>query len=175
MKNILLSLFVLTTTYSYSFAQTLSGARVSIGPEIGIPLDQANKVYNLVEGASVKLETPISSSGLNFTLTAGYNVFNIYGYERSKMENGLYIPIEIGLKSYVQNSVGFVEGDLGLSFNNNNNFTGKKVAFVFAPNAGVSLANNTIDISIRYEVRAESGGIAISQAALRLAYKFGLH
>jgi hypothetical protein len=170
MKKILLSLALLTVTY-ISFAQS-SSTIVSIGPEIGQPLGQANKVYNLVYGGSIKVEIPVSHSGLDLTVTAGYDVFKTYSYLSGYIDNGQYIPIELGLKNYIQHSVVFVEGDLGASFDNNDNYTGPKAAFIFAPAIGVSLAKNSLDISVRYEGRVETGG-TISQLALRVAAKFG--
>ena len=171
MKKILLSLALLTVTY-ISFAQSSSSTLVSIGPEIGQPLGQANRVYNLVYGGSIKIEIPVSRSGLNVTLTAGYDVFKTYSYLSGYIENGQYIPVEIGLKNYIEHSVVFIEGDLGASFDNNDNYTGAKAAFIFAPAIGVSVAKNTLDISARYEGRVETGG-TISQLALRVAVKFG--
>jgi hypothetical protein len=172
MKKSLLLLLLITAAYVRSFAQSSMGTKVSIGPEIGIPLGDANQIYNLTEGFSLKVEVPITSRGLFFTISAGYTIFNVNSAYSGYIENGQYIPIEIGVKSYFQDSPVFVEVAGGLSINNNDNYTADKVAFVYAPALGFSVARNTVDISVRYEGRSESGG-TISQAALRVAYKFG--
>jgi len=172
MKKILLLSVLLTAIYFHSFAQSAMTTRVSIGPEIGIPLGDANQIYNLTEGFSLKVEVPITSQGLFFTVGAGYTIFNVNSNYSGYIQNGQYIPIEIGIKSYFRDSPVFVEIAGGLSINNNDNYTAEKVAFIYAPALGFSVANNTVDISVRYEGRSESGG-TISQAALGVAYKFG--
>lgn len=174
MKKLFLSLVFLTVT-CVSFAQSSSsdgGVKISIGPEIGQPLGQANKVYNLVIGGSVKVEVPLSSSGLNVVFSAGYDDFKTYSYLSSFINDGKYIPLEAGLKYYINNSIAFVEGDLGASINNNDNYSAAKTAFVYAPGIGVSVLRNALDISAHYEGRVESGG-TVSQLALRVAFKFG--
>jgi hypothetical protein len=126
MKKILPLLLLFTATYFYSSAQSAMGTRVSIGPEIGIPLGDANQIYNLTEGFSLKVEVPITSRGLFFTVGAGYTIFNVNSNYSGYFENGQYIPIEIGIKSYFQDSPVFVEIAGGLSINNNDNYTATK-------------------------------------------------
>jgi hypothetical protein len=172
MKKILPLLLLFTVSYFYSFAQSAMGTRVSIGPEIGIPLGDANQIYSLTEGASLKIEIPITSRGLDFTITAGYTVFKVNDNYNGYINNAQYIPIEVGIKRYFSYSPVFVEIAAGVSINNNNNYTTNKAAFIYAPALGVSVANNALDISVRDESRVESSG-TIGQFALRVAYKFG--
>jgi len=172
MKKILLSILLITAGFLFTYGQAPVGPQISIGAEIGMPTGDANKVFNLVEGGSIKFELALQKN-LFFTLTAGYNVFKVYPYYSYYIQDGQYIPIEIGLKNYVQGSNVFVEGDAGVSLNNNSNFTGRRAAFIFAPAIGVSLVKNKIDISARFESRVESSTASVTQLALRLAVKFG--
>ena len=166
---------ILSGTILYSFAQTENSLKISIGPEIGMPVGQANKLYNLTEGFSVKMETPLSSTDLNLTITAGYSNFRVYNYYSQFINNGTYVPIEVGLKKYLDaTSIVYFLANVGASFNINGNSTGPKTAPIFSPGIGISIpaAGNGIDLSGRYEGRVEKGG-TVSQLALCVAYRFG--
>ena len=172
MKKTLLFFLLVSASCFCCFAQAPGGTQISIGPEIGMPTGDANKVFNLVLGGSVKFEIPIKSPGLFATLTAGYVVFKVYSYYEGYIENGQYIPLEIGVKYYIPNSPVYIEGEGGLSINNNQNFSGNQIAPMFAPSIGISCLKNSIDISARLENRVENLG-SVTQLSLRLAYKFG--
>ncbi len=176
MKKFLLSLVLLTVTVICSFGQTATPPKLSIGPDLGIPVGDANTVYSGVIGASLKLELPVTPSSFNVTITSGFSDFMVKNMYNSYILNGTYIPVELGGRFFFDKTVYF-EGDLGASFNVNSNYTGPKAAFIYAPMLGLTLpANNaksSIDVALRYEGRSETGG-TISQVALRVAYRFGL-
>jgi hypothetical protein len=187
MNKLLLLVIFLTTVASGAFAQTnatppakpvypptVPSTQLSIGGEFGFPAGAASSVYGSVLGASVKLEVPVSKSAFNVIVSAGYSFFLTKFNYPGIYKSALYVPIEVGGKYYFS-KIGFVEGDLGLSENVNGNYPGEKTAFVYAPAIGFSAPTSkhkaAIDVSLRYEDRVGSGG-AISQIALRLAYRF---
>lgn len=171
MKNIILLALLFVGTGFVAFAQSTADTKLSIGADIGLPLDEANKVFNLVYGPSLKIEIPFSIKGPIFTITGGYEIFNLYNPNNASIISGKYIPFSVGLKDYFQNSIIFLEGDVGASFYVNSNYTGNSTAFLFAPTIGISLAKNKLDISARYEERDETYG-ELRLIALRVAFKF---
>jgi hypothetical protein len=175
MKKKLLVLAVLATAAFSSFAQTKQGAKLSIGADFGLPTGQADQIYSAVIGASIKLELPVNNNGFNFIVNTGFSNFIVKSAYSGYVLSANYVPVEIGGKYYVDPRFYF-EGDLGVSFNVNSNYSASRAAFVYAPGIGLSFPNASgsgLDASLRYEGRAEPGG-TISQVALRLAYKFGL-
>jgi hypothetical protein len=162
------------------------GAKISVGPEIGLPLGDASDAYSLTVGGTVKLEVPVSGSDFNVTFTSGYvsylgkslnySYYTGYsGYGGSiKVPNSGFIPVKIGGKYYANQNV-YLEGEVGLVTNVSNSDGGN--AFVYAPGIGVSLpiskSKNAFDLGFRYEGWSKDGSV-INQLALRLAYKFGL-
>lgn len=176
MKKILLSLVLLTSTFISSFGQTQKTPSLSFAADFGIPVGDANIVYAGVIGASIKLELPVTPSSFNVTVTSGFSDFIVKNMYNTYINNGTYVPLELGGKFYFDKTVYF-EGDLGASFDVNSNYSGPKAAFIFAPMLGLTLPANNIksamDVALRYEGRSETGG-TISQIAIRVAYRFGL-
>jgi hypothetical protein len=177
MNKILLFVIGFVGMVSGAIAQTKSADQLSIGVEFGLPTGQANQVYGSVLGASVKLEIPVSASQLSFVVTGGFSDFLVKYSYIGLLQNTLYIPIEVGGRCYFS-KIGYLEEDIGLSNNLNSNYTAAKTAFIYAPIIGFSAPTNKhkaiIDIGLRYESRVESGG-TVSQVALRVAYRFGVH
>lgn len=175
MKKITFVLALLLGTVFYSFGQTGSTTKLSIGADLGLPVGDANTVYSGVIGASLKLEIPIAPTAF-VTVTSGFSDFMVKNTYSAYIKDGTYVPVEVGGKFYFDNTFYF-EGDLGASFNVNGNYTGPKAAFIYAPMLGITLPSNkqpsAIDLAIRYEGRSETGG-TVSQVALRVAYRFGL-
>jgi hypothetical protein len=173
MKKILLAALILCNVAAFA-QRTTKG---SIGFEAGLPVGQADEVYSSVLGGTFKAEFPSSGSkALNYTLTVGYQSFMVKS-EYSIIKNATYIPIKGGLKYFTSNNF-YLEGELGASINTNRyyGYTGSKTAFLYAPGIGVNFplaGGNAFDLGLRYESRLEDGG-ALSQFALRLAYKFNL-
>ena len=176
MKKILLFVFILSGTIFNSLAQTKSSPQLSIGAEFGLPTGQASQIYGSVLGASLKFEFPVLHAPINFTVTTGFSEFLLKFDYTGLLKNVAYLPVEIGGKYYI-NKVVYFEGDLGVSFEGNNGYTGPRAAFIYAPIIGVSAPTNNhkaiIDLGLRYEGRVESAGTG-NQLAVRLAYRFGI-
>jgi len=184
MNKFLLLIVAFSFIVSSGFAQTRSATQLSIGGELGFPVGQIASVYGTVLGASAKLEIPIFESRAFFTVTGGISDYLVKLDYVNPVNAGIktnippltYIPFEIGGKYYFS-KIGYVEGDIGVSNNINSNYSAAKTAFIYSPVIGFSAPTNkhtaTVDIGLRYEGRVESGG-AVSQFALRLAYRFKL-
>jgi hypothetical protein len=174
MKLFLLTLLIMCGVAFTATAQNQNASKLSVGLDLGVPTGQANQIFDFVAGGSLKFETPVSNA-FNFTLTAGYSSFAVKSEYSGEIENGQYIPLEVGGKYYF-NKMFYFEGDVGVSINVNSNYDGTRPAFIYAPALGVTLPTqngNAFDLGLRYEGRAESGG-TVSQVALRVAYRFNL-
>jgi hypothetical protein len=191
MKKTLLLLFFLCTAVLSSFAQIGNTPKLSAGFDLGVPVGVASNAYEITGGVSLKLELPVIAP-LSITLTTGYTGYVTQGgfstgyYYSSDGSNSYtngavacFIPLEAGARLYVSRKF-FIEGDLGASFNINSNyteFTNKRVALIYAPIAGISIplgsSKSSIDVSLRYESRVETG-YNFSQVAARAAFSFGL-
>jgi hypothetical protein len=176
MKLFLIALVFCVAAVSTVFAQTNPYPHMSLGVEYGLPVGDAASVYGTVLGASAKAEFPVAKSAFNITLTAGLSDYLVKLDYQGTLKNATYVPLELGGK-YFFSRIGYVEGDLGASINVNSNYSAARTAFIYAPVIGVSAPTNkhkaTIDMGLRYEGRAETGG-TVSQVALRLAYRFGI-
>jgi hypothetical protein len=175
MKKILLLTIILFGAAAGSFAQTQSFPQLSIGPEAGLPSGLDQEAYNTVIGASLKFDIPVKTSPLHVVFTTGYEDFIVKSIYKDTIANAQYIPVEAGLKYFIDPNVYF-EADAGASFNVNTNYTGGGAAFIYAPSLGIAVplsAKNGLDFNVRYEARVEDGG-SIKQVALRVAYSFGL-
>jgi len=175
MNKILLLIIFLIATGSCCFAQTKTTTQLSIGTEFGLPTGSYSGIYGSIFGGSVKLELPVKGNDLYFTITTGYSVLFKKITYNGPASNLLFLPLEAGGKYYFS-KLGYVEGDFGVSEGVNSDFSGKR-GFLYAPGIGFSAPTNkhksTIDISLRYESRLESG-TAINQIAARLSYRFSL-
>jgi hypothetical protein len=178
MKKLLMVLTILGSTVFASFAQTTQPpVLLSIGADVGFATAPTNQTYASTTGLSFKFELPFQNQRLNLTLTAAYSNYNPKNTPATDtLQNGHYVPVEIGLKYFLYKNIYF-EGDIGESFNINSQYMGYQSVFIYSPVAGISLPiqKNTaaIDMSVRYESRIESAG-NINQVAFRVAYKFGL-
>jgi hypothetical protein len=175
MKKTLLLIIILSSAAVSSFGQTQSFPQLSIGPEAGLPSGVDQEAYSTVIGASLKLDIPVKTSPLHVVFTAGYEDFIVKSIYKDTILNAQYIPVEAGLKYFVDPNVYF-EADAGASFNVNSNYSGGSAGFIYAPSLGIAVplsAKNGLDFNIRYEARVESEG-SIKQVALRIAYSFGL-
>jgi hypothetical protein len=193
MKKLLLALLISAGAISGVHAQNSSAPSFSAGLDFGVPVGAVSNVYGSVGGIALKLESPLANSPLSLTLTTGYTFYvskggYSTGFYDSSYGNGSYssgfvagfVPVEAGAKVYVSRRI-FIEGDLGASFNvnaNSSTYTNNKVAFIYAPVAGVSIPVNPysksmFDFTLKYEDRVETGG-GFSQIAIGAAYRFGL-
>jgi len=176
MKKILLLIIILSSAAAGSFAQTQSFPQLSIGPDGGLPSGADQAAYSTVIGASLKLDIPVKALPLHVVFTAGYEDFIVKSIYKDTILNAHYVPVEAGLKYFVDPNV-YIEADAGSSFNvNSSSHGGGGAAFIYAPSLGIAVplsAKNGLDFNVRYEAQVEDGG-SIKQVALRIAYCFGL-
>ncbi|HTD40114.1 MAG TPA: hypothetical protein VK671_05800 [Mucilaginibacter sp.] len=192
MKRTLLSLIILFIAASNSFAQDNAAPKIGGGFDVGIPVGPASSTYEVTGGVTVKAEFPVATQ-FSITATTGFMGYVTKGgystgyYYNSYDGSGSYsngsvasfIPLEAGARFYVSSKF-YVEGDLGASFNINSNsadFTNKKTALIYAPMAGMSIpfgaSRASVDVSLRYESRLETG-YNYSQIAARAVFNFSL-
>ncbi len=184
MKKLLLAI-IATISMTCAFAQG-PGVKLSIGPEVGLPLGDIHDFYSFTLGGTLKLEVPVNNSNFNITFTSGFiNYFaKDYNYSYSngyssysgtvRADNAGFIPVKVGGKYYANPNF-YVEGEVGIVANTNSSQS--STAFAYAPGIGFSLpiggdTRKAFDIGARYEGWSKDG--TVKQVALRLAYKFGL-
>ncbi|MDB5159021.1 MAG: hypothetical protein JWR50_3728 [Mucilaginibacter sp.] len=172
MKKTLLTLIILIGVTLSSFSQKTEGGKFSIGVDAGLPVGDLRSIATFTIGGSLKYEHPICDK-LWATVSGGYTyipykndilIANL-GYVKTNSGEG-FIPLKAGLK-YFFNDVIYGEGQVGAAIATQ---SGGNTKFVYAPGVGIIFDKN-IDIGIRYEAWAQSGG-TLSQFALRLAYCF---
>ena len=148
--------------------------QISIGAEFGQPASKTSDTYGTVAGLSVKAEIPVLAPGLSVTATAGISAFLLRFYYTGPEHNATYVPLELGAKYYFS-KVAYVEGDAGVSLNQNSNYPASKAAIILSPVIGVTAPTNhhkhSIDLGLRAEHRLESHR-DITQIAVRVAYRF---
>ena len=177
MKKTLLLFIVIIICSLGAFAQVTMSPHVSIGGEYGLTTGNLSSYYGSVVGGSVKVEMPVGSPRFNITGTLGFTSYLVrLDYDGPlNLKPDQFLPIELGARYYFS-KVAYVEGDAGVSFNLQNNFTGSSSAFIYSPVIGFSAPTSnhkgTIDMGLRYESRVQSNG-NVNQVAVRLAYRFG--
>lgn len=155
--------------------------RLSVGPEVGIPVGNLSDVYNWNLGGSIQMDIPIVQS-LYVTVNAGYNNFFIKDeFKQQGGHNMQLIPVKAGLKYFPVGNVFYVQGEAGVSFlaNKTDLQANKSTAFVYAPQIGalIPLApKNYLDVGFRWESTSSfyDGGSYANFLGLRVAYAFGL-
>lgn len=155
--------------------------RLSVGPEVGLPIGSLKDSYNWSLGGSVQADIPIVQH-LYVTVNAGYN--NLFIKDEFKQQGGKnmqLIPVRAGLKYFPVGDIFYVQGDAGVSFlaNKSDLQADKSTAFVYAPQIGALLKlapKNYLDIGFRWESTASfyDGGSYANFLGLRVAYSFGL-
>lgn len=183
MRKTLLLLLVLTGFAIAAHAQTTTAAKtdsvppllMSIGIDAGPVL--SNNTFSSSTGVSIKLEIPCQSPKAFLTFTSGINSLSVKKTPATDtLQNGHYVPLLVGFKYFIIKSI-FIEGDIGDSFNINDSYSGYQNAFTWSPMVGVSIPlnkpNTAVDIAAYYEGRNSNNG-NVNQAAIRVAYKFGL-
>jgi hypothetical protein len=173
MKKILLSLAILGLTAISASAQTTpTTGKFSAGFEAGVPFGSLIKdISSVAIGGSLKYDYPIAD-GVFITGSAGYTNF-IYksDYKEFLKDFGInksgegFVPVKAGIKYYV--SGGFYgEAQGGVVFTTE---SGGGTAIAYAPGIGYTW-DDSVEVGVRYEGWSKNG--TISQAALRLAYRF---
>jgi hypothetical protein len=155
--------------------------RLSVGPEIGIPVGDLSNTYNWNLGGSIQADIPIVQN-LYVTVNAGYNNFFIKdGFKQEGGRNMQLIPVKAGLKYFPVGNTFYVQGEAGVSFlaNKTDLQADKSAGFTYAPQIGalIPLARkNYLDVGFRWEHTQAfyETGSSDSFLALRVAYSFAL-
>lgn len=136
------------------------GFRLGFGLNAGVPTD--DDVYTWSLGGDVRLQYDFSKR-TSITLTSGFTNLFIDGDD-----NDLgFIPIKAGFKAFVWEDRFYVLGEVGGGLAVTNGY--EQDTYLWSP--GIGYANNSIDISLRYESYIEYN---TDQIALRIAYGFKL-
>ena len=192
-KNLLLLTFLSLITFGAYAQRDNYTPKIGVGLSGGVAISTVASDYPTVGSVDLKFELPIQSTPLNLVFKTaftyyisknGYSTgfyYSTYGSSNYSVGSlACFVPLELGLKGYVSRSV-FIEGDAGVSFNVNSqslNYTNKKVAPIFSPGVGYtfpisSSQKHSVDVSLAYENRVETGG-GFSQIALHGAFNFGI-
>ncbi|ASU33261.1 hypothetical protein [Mucilaginibacter xinganensis] len=172
MKKILLSLIISGITAVSALAQTKSdGGKFSAGFESGILFGSISDISTVAIGGSVKYDYPIADKTF-LTLTAGYtNLIYKSDYKEILKELGVdksgegYVPVKLGIKYYLSGGF-FGEAQGGVVFSTE---SGGGTAIAYSPGFGYTW-DDRVELGARYEAWSNNG--TVSQAALRIAYKF---
>jgi hypothetical protein len=181
LKGLMLSALLLVG--AGSFAQDITGSpsqevnqfqqgfRLGFGINAGLPVNdewQGMDLYTFALGADVRLQYDLTEKG-SITLTTGYQHFFGEEYDtpfgEGDVEDLGFIPLKAGFKWFVWEDRFYVLGEAGIGFA----VTDDETSFLWSP--GFGYANDTIDISLRYE---GSEDFHTDQVALRFAYGFKL-
>jgi hypothetical protein len=178
-----LSTFIIAALTFVTFsakAQEREGIRLSVGPEVGLPIGDFKDSYDWSIGGSLQADFPILSNDLYVTLNAGYNNFFAKDINGISGQDLQLIPVKAGLK-YFPISNFYVQGEAGASFLTNKDDIGatKSAAFVYAPQVGYLFhlgGKNYLDAGIRFEGNSKftDQGSSNNFLGLRVAYGFGL-
>jgi len=155
--------------------------KLSIGPEVALPIGDFSDRYNWAIGGSVQGELPVVKDKLFITLNAGY-----LSFIKNDDYNGLYqsnlqlIPVKAGLKYFPVKNF-FVQGEAGVSFLTNKEDVGatKSATFAYAPQIGYQFNlgdSNSLDLGVRFQGNSKftDNGSSNNFFGLRVAYSFGL-
>ena len=154
--------------------------RLSVGPEVGLPIAGFSNAYSWYIGGSAQLDIPVANK-LYVTVNAGYEDLMVKNGEFPG-RNLQLIPAKAGLKYFLLDNFLYVQAQAGATFlgNKTDALADKSAGFTYSPQVGVLLkiANkNYIDVGFRYEQVVNgfyNGGTNLSTLGLRVAYTFGL-
>lgn len=159
MKKIVTSIIVVGLIFFANTVQAQSAWRLGLAGNAGLA---SNKVYGLVLGIDMRLQTKLDDRNL-FILTTGLTHF----FDTQKTIDGFtYVPLKAGFKTFFVPNL-YIAAEAGVGFGLNK---GSDASFLWSPSFGYS--GKKLDISIKYEDFTE--GSNLQQVALRIAYGFKL-
>lgn len=178
MKQLILSLFLITVLSFSASAQQDAKYKVSLGLELLNPMGSSAEVYGLGYGASAKGEYRLTPK-LGATLSVGYTMVPtsklykaIFTPWEGNVEDVVVYPAKAGLK-YQLNKIFYIAAEAGAAVSRE---TTRATTFAYAGGIGSSFeisSRGSIDLGLRYEEWAETAKSRDSFAALRIAYVFG--
>ncbi|MBS1664035.1 MAG: outer membrane beta-barrel protein [Bacteroidetes bacterium] len=153
--------------------------RLSVGPEVGVPIGQFSNNYGWFLGGSVQGELPVAKN-LYVLLNAGYN--NFFVKDGKVIDQDVRtIPVKAGLKYFFVPNFLYVSAEAGASFlvNKSDLNADKSTAFTYAPQVGVLFplgSKNYLDVGFRFQGQGSfaNNGTYSNFLGLRIAYTFGL-
>lgn len=171
--------FVCAVLIGASANETKAQGRFSGGLELGLPVGSFGDIANIGIGASGRYEAPIQDK-LNWTGTVGFLSFGGKSVSGFSYGSSTIIPIQGGIKYYLQESFNgfYVGGELGFSIASfstpsvvvfGQTISGGSVSstkFSFAPGAGYHVGN--LDFSARFQIVSD-----LNYFNIRAAYVFG--
>jgi hypothetical protein len=154
--------------------------RLSVGPEVGLPIAGYSNAYSWSFGGSAQLDIPVASK-LYVTVNAGYDDLFVKSGEFPG-RNLQLIPVKAGLRYFFIGDLVYGQAQAGATIlgNKTGAFADKSAAFTWTPQVGVLLKlaeKNYLDVGFRYESVVNgfyNGGTNLSTLGLRVAYSFGL-
>lgn len=159
MKKIVTTIAVVGLIFFANTVQAQSAWRLGLAGNAGLA---SNKVYGLVLGVDMRLQTKFDERNL-FILTTGLTHF----FDTQKTIDGFtYVPLKAGFKTFFVPKF-YIAGEAGVGFGLNK---GSDPSFLWSPSFGYS--GKKLDISIKYEDFTEVK--YLQQVALRVAYGFKL-
>jgi hypothetical protein len=159
MKRIFTAVAIIVFTLIVNQSSAQNAWRLGIAGNAGIA---SNKIYGLVLGADVRLQTKFDERNL-FILTSGLTHF----FDTQKTIDGFtYVPLKAGFKTFFVPKL-YVAAEAGVGFGLNK---GSDASFLWSPSFGYS--GKKLDVSIKYEDFTEVK--YLQQVALRIAYGFKL-
>lgn len=159
MKKIVTTIAVVGLIFFANTVQAQSAWRLGLAGNAGLA---SNKVYGLVLGVDMRLQTKFDERNL-FILTTGLTHF----FDTQKTIDGFtYVPLKAGFKTFFVPKL-YIAGEAGVGFGLNK---GSDASFLWSPSFGYS--GKKLDISIKYEDFTEVK--YLQQVALRVAYGFKL-
>lgn len=179
MKNIFLSLFLISGLFFSVNAQQEAKYKASLGAELLYATGSTAEFYNIGYGASVQGEYKLSPK-LDATLSGGYMVLTLNKLYKEIFEpwnntlgDKTFYPVKAGLKyNFHKRYYGLAEG--GASFSKDK--VARGTSFAYAAGVGTSFVISTrssLDLGLRYEEWAVTSSDRLSFAGIRAAYVFG--
>ena len=168
MKKTFLSLLAIVA-FTTIFAQdNNTGAELSIGANVGLPIGDFNTTSSVGFGGTAKFAynfTPAAAA----TLEAGYMTFGGKTISGFKFPSLNMIPIKAGFRYTLDGGIYF-EPQLGLTSMSAKG-GGSTTGFTYAINIGYRMTPG-IDVGARYETISKDGNGSF--IGLRVAYSFSL-
>jgi len=153
-------------------AQSKAGeSKLGLGLDIVIPVGDYKNVADYGLGISVLYQKPITE---NLSITGNVGYLRFHGpavFSDIKYKEG-YVPIKAGARYFIVPGL-YGAAELGVAISTANGY-GSGTAFIYAPSLGTMFKvtkTGTLDIGIRYENWARSGGTR-SFGGIRAGYNF---
>lgn len=176
MKKMILTTLVIVALSAGNRLHAQGKPSLSIGAELGIPIEDLNATQKIGVGGSAKVAFPLFEGGA-LTLSAGYISFSGDEYRSGgliiKRPALNFVPVKAGLRYFLSRNGVYMEPQLGYtSISTSNSNTSARGGFTYAYNIGYML-NRQFDLATRYEGVSKNNS-NLSHIGFRLAYNFGL-